>query len=165
MYGETKSWQSELAKTSAIEKKGRQITMLYTKLLHPPILKALASAGHGSKILLADANYPLSTHTYPHAERVYLNLSPGLLAVTDMLAALLTAIPVEAARVMQTDDGSEPPIYTNFRSLLPELELQKVARAAFYDLARQDDVALVIASGEQRLYANLILTIGVVKPE
>jgi L-fucose mutarotase len=48
---------------------------------------------------------------------------------------------------------------------LPALELQKVERAAFYNLAKGNDVALVIASGEQRLYANLILTIGVVKPE
>lgn len=138
--------------------------MLYTKLLHPLILRALASAGHGSKILLADGNYPLSTHTSMDAEKVYLNLSPGLLTVTDILTAVLSAVPVEAAQVMQTHDRSEPAILTDFRRLLPELALDGVERFAFYQLAKQDDVALVIASGDQRLYANILLTVGVVPP-
>jgi L-fucose mutarotase len=35
-------------------------------------------------------------------------------------------------------------------------------RFAFYEMARQSDVSLVIATGEQRVYANLLLVIGVV---
>ena len=38
-------------------------------------------------------------------------------------------------------------------------------RFAFYDACRDSDTALVIASGEQRIYANILLTIGVVPPE
>jgi len=34
---------------------------------------------------------------------------------------------------------------------------------AFYEAAHHGDVALVIQTGEQRIYANLLLTIGVVK--
>ncbi len=138
--------------------------MLYTSLIHPPILKALAAAGHGSKVLIADGNYPLATHTHSGAEQVYLNLSPGLVTVTDILTAVLTAVPVEAAQVMQPSNGSEPGIFADFRRLLPELDLQGVQRFTFYDLAKQDDVALVIASGDQRLYTNILLTIGVVPP-
>jgi L-fucose mutarotase len=38
-------------------------------------------------------------------------------------------------------------------------------RQAFYDAVRLDaDTALVITTGEQRIYANPILTIGVVPP-
>jgi L-fucose mutarotase/ribose pyranase (RbsD/FucU family) len=33
----------------------------------------------------------------------------------------------------------------------------------FYEAGRQPDVALVIQTGEQRIYGNLLLTIGVVK--
>lgn len=136
--------------------------MLSTTLIHPQILKALAAAGHGSKVLIADGNYPLSTHTASGAQRVYLNLSAGLLSVTDIVTAVLTAIPVEAAQVMQPPDGSDTAIFADFRRLLSGLDLQGVQRFAFYDLAKQNDVALVIASGDQRLYANILLTIGVV---
>ncbi|RAD07556.1 RbsD or FucU transport, partial [Burkholderia multivorans] len=37
-------------------------------------------------------------------------------------------------------------------------------RFAFYDLARSRDLGLVIATGDQRQYANLLLTVGVVVP-
>lgn len=138
--------------------------MLRSQLLHPTILQALAGAGHGSTILIADGNYPLSTNTNPQATRVYLNLRPGLVSVTDILATILTAIPIEAAHVMQTADGSEPEIYAEFRQLLPTLSLTPVERFAFYERARQHDLALAVLSGDQRLYANILLTIGVIPP-
>jgi L-fucose mutarotase len=138
--------------------------MLKTQLLHPTILKALAQSGHGSMVLIPDGNYPFNTGTNPAAEHVFLNLSPGLVTVTQVLDTLLTAIPVEAAHVMQPDDGSEPPIFAEFRQRLPALTLQKLKRFAFYDFARTLNVSLVVATGDQRLYANLLLTIGVVPP-
>jgi L-fucose mutarotase len=138
--------------------------MLYTKLTHPAILEALASAGHGSRVLIADGNYPLSTGTASAARRVYLNLTPGVVAALDVLECVLSAIPVEVAHVMRPDDGSEPDIFAEFRERLFGVELQGVERFAFYDLARQPDVTLAIATGEQRLWANILLTIGVVQP-
>jgi L-fucose mutarotase len=65
---------------------------------------------------------------------------------------------------MATADGSEPPIWSEFRALIPENPLQLVERFAFYAAASEKDVALVIATGEQRIYANVLLTIGVVPP-
>ena len=138
--------------------------MLRTTLLHPVILHALASAGHGSMILIADGNYPLATGAHPAAERVYLNLSPGVVGVTAVLEAILTAIPVEAAQVMRPAEGREPDIFADFRQLLPSLTLQGLERFAFYEQARGRDVALAVATGEQRLYANILLTIGVRTP-
>ena len=93
--------------------------MLRTTLLHPTMLHALASSGHGGMILIADGNYPLATSSHPNAERVYLNLSPGVIPVTTVLEALLTAIPVEAVHVMQPHDGSEPEIFTNSAVCFP----------------------------------------------
>ncbi len=136
--------------------------MLKTKLIYPGILAALGSMGHGSKVLIADGNYPFSTNTNPGAAHVYLNLRPGLVSVTDALEAVISAIPVEAVYVMQPADGSTPGIYAEFNALLSGHELQRVERFAFYDLARQSDVGLVIATGETRIYANIMLTIGVV---
>jgi L-fucose mutarotase/ribose pyranase (RbsD/FucU family) len=43
-----------------------------------------------------------------------------------------------------------------------EVSFEAVERLAFYDLARTPDVAVVIATGDTRQYANLLLTIGVV---
>jgi len=68
--------------------------MLRYKLIHPQILAALGGAGHGSQVLIADGNYPFATGAPAGAQRVYLNLAPGLLTVTDVLAALVDAIPV-----------------------------------------------------------------------
>ena len=45
-----------------------------------------------------------------------------------------------------------------------EIVLHPIERFAFYETARGTDVALVIATGEQRIYANILLTIGVVLP-
>jgi L-fucose mutarotase len=136
--------------------------MLRTTLLHPDILSALGSAGHGSKVLIADGNYPFSTGSPATAQKVFLNLKPGMVKVTDVLEALVESIPIETAMVMVPDDKSDQPIFSEFRGMLPkQIDLTKITRFAFYDLARNSDTALVIATGEQRIYANLLLTIGV----
>ena len=138
--------------------------MLKTRLLHPEILQALGEAGHGAQVLIADGNYPLATRSNPAARHVYLTLAPGQLTVTDVLEVILESIPVEADHVMGPDDGSEPGIYDDFRRVLPELTLERHERFEFYDMARSPDCALAIATGEQRIYANILLTIGVVMP-
>jgi L-fucose mutarotase len=138
--------------------------MLRYQLLHPEILAALGSAGHGSQVLIADGNYPFETRSNPAARRVFLNLAPGLLTATDVLSVLVDAIPIEAAHVMVPDAGEEPPIFGEFRALLGGLELYILRRFEFYDAARAPDLALVIATGERRIYANILLTIGVVPP-
>lgn len=138
--------------------------MLTTELLHPEILEALGSSGHGGKVLIADGNYPFVTRANPAAKRVYLNFTPGKLNVVEILEVLVKAIPIESADVMMPDGDDEPSIFADFRRLLPDLELKKNARFPFYDLARDPDCCLVIATGEQRIYANILLTIGVVAP-
>ena len=72
--------------------------MLTTTLLHPEILHALARAGHGSRILIADGNYPVGTTLGKNSALVHLNLRPDTLTVDEILEALLTAIVVEEAR-------------------------------------------------------------------
>jgi L-fucose mutarotase len=138
--------------------------MLKQRLTHPDILEALASAGHGSKILIADGNYPASTCLGDNAGLVYLNLAPGKPTVTEVLDILLTAVPIEEAAVMSPGEGPEPTIFQEFRSLLPEMPLTKYDRFEFYEEASGPETCLQIVTGEQRIYANLLLTIGVVTP-
>jgi len=139
--------------------------MLKGKLIHPEILSILGAAGHGSKVLIADGNYPFSTGSLDTSPIVFLNLTPGLCTVTQVLEAVLDAIEIEAAEVMVPDDGSRPPIFSEFENLLPDtIKLTNRERFEFYDLVKSSDTALVIATGEQRIYANLLLTIGVRHP-
>lgn len=144
------------------------------RLLHPGILEALAGAGHGSQVLIADGNYPASTTRGPNAALVHLNLSPDVVRVTDVLEVLLDILPVEGAAVMAYATGEpngltdEPPIWSDFRRLLAEsgsdVKLELIERFRFYQRAREPDVALVVATVDQRTYANLLLTVGAVSP-
>lgn len=139
--------------------------MLTYRLLHPEILRALAEAGHGARVLIADGNYPLATRSPSTARRVFLNLAPDMVRVTDVLDVLHEAIPIESAHVMAPADGTEPAIFAEFRALLPGVSLEPLDRFAFYEAATAPDVALAIATGERRIYANLLITIGVVAPD
>jgi L-fucose mutarotase len=148
--------------------------MLKTSLIQPQVLGALGRLGHGSRILLSDGNFPHATATPASAERVFLNYSPGVLGVLDVLGPLLTAVPIEAASVMEPNRQGpyamegDPPIFADFQTMLEPAgvqSLERIERFAFYDAAKSSDVGLVIATAEQRIYANLLLTIGVVQPD
>lgn len=140
--------------------------MLKTKLLHPEILKALASSGHFSQVLIADGNFPVASRSHPAAAKVFLNLMPGTVKTTEVLEALLDTIPVQEAAVMETPNGVEAPVIADYRSMLPrEIGINRMERYAFYDAASSPNTTLVIATGDTRRFANLLLTIGVVKLE
>lgn len=138
--------------------------MLMQRLIHPEILAALASAGHGAKVLITDGNYPASTCLGDNADIVYLNLAPGKPGVVEVLDILLTAMIVEDAAVMTPESGEEPAIFQEFRSLMPDVSLTKYERFEFYEEASGPETCLQIVTGEQRIYANLLLTMGVVTP-
>ena len=139
--------------------------MLRYPLLHPPLLRSLAATGHGSTILIADANYAHATNVAPGADLIYLNLRPGMIAIDDILTTLLTAVPIESVRSMRPDDGSTPEFWQDYERLLgPDLPLEPVERFAFYRECREPDLALCIASGDTRHYANLLLTVGALPP-
>ncbi len=138
--------------------------MLKTKLLHPPLLRSLSEAGHGAQILIADGNFPVSTATPPSATKIFLNLMPGVLDVSEVLDALTDTIPVEKAMMMTPVDGSAVPVHDEFRRLLPsETAVSSKPKPEFYEAVASSQTALVIATGEQRRFANLLLTVGVVK--
>lgn len=146
--------------------------MLKGKLIHPQILETLGRAGHSSQVLIADGNYPFASKLGPNARLVNLNLSPGVVTCPQVLEALVTVIPIEAAYVMQyATTGphalrADPPVWNEFRKILhdagADVELKPIERSEFYKTAGMPDVVLTIATGEQAVYANLLLTIGVV---
>lgn len=136
--------------------------MLKSSLLHPDLLRSLASAGHGSKVLIADSNFPFNTGKHHDATVVYLNLCPGKLLATEVLEALANEIPIEAAEVCAPDSGPEPAIYQEFKALLPGREVGKKARSNFFEHSRSQECCLVIATGDERPCSSILITIGVV---
>lgn len=145
--------------------------MLRSELLHPDISQIVARAGHSSKVLIADGNYPASSAIGPTAQLVSLNLAPGLVTVAQVLRVLLTAIPIEAVSTMGMPDDdphrleNEPPVWNDYREILKSagaaVELSAIQRWDFYDAVASRDHVLTIQTGDQALWANLLLTIGV----
>ena len=145
--------------------------MLKHQLIHPKISEVLARAGHHAKILIADGNYPVSTRRGPNAELVCLNLSPGVVTCAQVLQAVLSAVPVDHANTMgiPPDDPyaqkGEPPVWNEFRTILAQNGLKPgllrpVEKWDFYKAVESPDHVLTIQTGDQALWANLLLTMG-----
>jgi L-fucose mutarotase len=137
--------------------------MLLNYLLQPEILLALAKAGHGSRVLIADGNYPVATEALPSVSKVYLNLCRGLVTVPSVLEVLVKTIPIESAIVMAPPDDRYPPVHTELKKLLPDgIAVVRKKREEFYSEVKQPATTLIIATGEERRFANIIVTVGVV---
>lgn len=135
-------------------------------LLGPDLLATLRAMGHGDEIVIADANFPASF------------LGPRLIRVdgrtaTDVLDAVLTLMPLdefvdEAAFGMAVvgDPQAREPIYGLFEEIIsrhePRMGLSRLERFAFYERARQ--AAVIVQTGETRLYGNIILKKGIIRP-
>ena len=144
--------------------------MLKTTLTHPEILRVLARAGHHSKILIADGNYPASTKRGPNAEVISLNLSPGVVTVAQVLRAVLSAVPVDHVNTMgiPADDPyaqhGEPPVWKEYREVLAQaglkLKLEPILKWDFYKHVESADHVLTIQTADQALWGNVLLTMG-----
>ncbi|MGV3532228.1 MAG: RbsD/FucU family protein [Chthoniobacteraceae bacterium] len=144
--------------------------MLKHQLIHPKINEVLARAGHHSVILIADGNYPASTKRGPNAELVSLNLSPGLVTCAQVLKAILSAVPIDHINTMgiPADDpyaqAGEPPVWEEYREIVKEagaeLKLAPIQKWEFYEAVASADHVLTIQTGDQALWANVLLTMG-----
>lgn len=136
--------------------------MLKASIIHPPLLQALAEAGHGARILIGDANYPVTVKSNPLARRIFLNFIPGMIGGVDIVRAIAETVPIESALYMAPPDGSMPEIVAEYQEMIGGgVPFGKRDRFDFYDEACSDDTAVVIASGEQRIYGNLLIVVGV----
>jgi L-fucose mutarotase len=144
--------------------------MLKHQLIHPQINEVLGRAGHHAKILIADGNYPASTKRGPNAEVVCLNLSPGIVTVAQVLRAVLSAIPVDHVNTMgiPPDDPyakhGEPPVWAEFRQIIKaagiNVEMQPILKWDFYKAVESPDHVLTVQTGDQALWANVLLSVG-----
>ena len=134
------------------------------KILSPELLKALCEMGHGDEIVLADGNFPSENC----GRRV---IRADGLGGKEILDAVLTLLPLDTYAennflLMQTVDGDPiPSIWEEYRRIAEKhdgnVKEGKLERFAFYERAKQ--AYAVIATGEEAVYANIILKKGVVK--
>src|SRR4051794_41030564 len=144
--------------------------MLKHQLIHPKINEVLGRAGHHSAILIADGNYPAWNKRGPNAELVCLNLSPGLVSCAQVLKAILSAVAVDQINTMgiPPDDpyaqSGEPPVWNEFRSVITDAGLQlplvPILKWDFYKVVESPDHVLTIQTGDQALWANILITMG-----
>src|SRR3954449_6533688 len=123
--------------------------MLRHLLIHPKINEVLGRAGHHGKILIADGNYPASSAIGPNAELVSLNLMPGVVTCTQVLQALLSAIPIERANTMMYERTGpyalteDPPVWEEYRRTIREagldVELKPIEKWSFYKAVTTPD--------------------------
>jgi L-fucose mutarotase len=145
--------------------------MLRHHLLHPEINAVLGRAGHHSTILIADGNYPAASKRGPGAELISLNLMPGVVTCNQVLQAVLSAVPIEQIRTMETETSGpyalegDPPVWEDYRESIAgaglKLALEPIDKWAFYDAVATDDHVLTIQTADQQRYANILLSIGV----
>ncbi|MBU6173840.1 MAG: transporter [Planctomycetes bacterium] len=145
--------------------------MLKHTLIHPTINAILGQAGHHAKILIADGNYPASTKRGPNAELICLNLAPGIVNCSQVLEAILSAVPIDLINTMMytpddpyTLDG-DPPVWNDYRRIVKaaglSLELVPIAKWDFYKAVETPDHVLTILTADQQRFANILLSVGV----
>ena len=144
--------------------------MLKHRLIHPEINAILARAGHHAQVLIADGNYPCSTKKGPNAQLVHLNLAPGCVTVAQVLDAILSAVQIDHVNTMgiPADDSyaqaGEPPVWAEFSRVVAAngcaAQVEPILKWDFYKHVESPDHILTIQTGDQALWANVLLTLG-----
>ena len=137
--------------------------MLKTAVIHPTILEALARSGHFAQVVIADGNLPVGAMTGANSTTVHLNFRPGLLDALTVLEGILEVCPIQGAIVMEKPEEGDAEIHKSYQKLLGDITWNTMERWTFYDQIREPTTTLIIQTGEQRRFANIILTVGVVK--
>lgn len=137
--------------------------MLKTAVIHPTIMEALGRSGHFAQVVIADGNLPVGAMTGPNSITVHLNFRPGILDAVTVLEGILAVCPVQGAIVMEKPIEANADIHHVYQTLLGEVAWDEMERWAFYEQIKKPATTLIIQTGEQRRFANIILTVGVVK--
>ena len=134
-------------------------------LLGPELLRVLRAMGHGDEIVIADANFPSeSVHkTVIRADGV------DAVRMTQAIVSVLPLddfVPAAVFRMAVVDKPEEvPAIIEDFKYVLVKNRyrgpIEAIERFAFYERAKK--AFAVVATGETRLYGNLILKKGVIR--
>lgn len=137
-------------------------------IISPELLKILCEMGHGDEIVIADGNFP--------AESVGKNAKVVRMDghnVPEVLKAVLELIPLDQyvekpVRLMDrvTGDSADVSVWKEYEKIISAAEgrgaesIELLERFEFYRQAER--AYAIIATGERRQYANVILKKGCV---
>lgn len=134
------------------------------KVLSPELLKILCEMGHGDEIVIGDGNFPAASH----ANRL---VRADGIGVCEMLDAILQVFPLDQYDennfvLMQKCEGdaADTSIWNRYEAILkkhePNAAVSFEARFAYYERAKR--AYAIVATGEEKQYANIILKKGCV---
>lgn len=135
------------------------------KVISPDMIKVLMEMGHGDEIIIADGNFPSASC----AQRL---IRCDGHDVPEILDAILKFFPLDTysefpASVMEVvpGDPTKPTIWLEYKDIIKKhdtnfVNLGYIERFDFYD--RSKKAFAVIATSEKAIYANIILTKGIV---
>jgi len=135
-------------------------------ILSPELLATLMALGHGDQLVIADGNFPASSI----ARRLVRADGHG---VPPLLDAILQFFPLDtfvprpvALMAVVPGDNARTDIWQEYERIVKKWDprfngFEMVERLVFYERARA--AYAVLATGEPAIYANVILTKGVVK--
>lgn len=134
-------------------------------IISPDLMKVLMEMGHGDEIVFVDGNFPAAAN----AQRLVRCDGHN---VPELLDAVLPFFPLDTyseapATLMSVVPGDTvvPVIWDDFKEILnkhdgKEVNIEFVDRYAFYERAK--NAFAIVATSEKALYANVIITKGVV---
>ncbi len=142
------------------------------KLLSPEIIATLCEMGHSDVIVIGDANFPGKRFATEGGCKF---LRADGLSGTALLEAILSVIPCDTytehpVKLMQTMDCDRDlkiPIWDEYKSIVAKHDSRGgkaigfVDRFDFYEQAKQS--YCIIQSGEEAIYANVMIQKGVIK--
>ncbi|MDR3496594.1 MAG: RbsD/FucU domain-containing protein [Ancalomicrobiaceae bacterium] len=136
-------------------------------ILGPELLMILRAMGHGDEIAIVDGNYP----ALAHARRLV--RADGVDAVT-IADAILSVMPLDdfvdhaAFRPgLRNEPDRHEPIFAEFEAVVARHEpghaIVPLQGDAFYE--RVKGACAIVATTERRLFGNLVLRKGVIRPD
>ncbi len=138
-------------------------------LLSPDILKVIAEMGHQDSIVLGDANFPAQRY----AKHGAIVLRADGVGATELLDAILQLFPLDEYKEqpvllmeVPADQQVKTPIWKAYKDVVAKYDdrgadaVATLERSAYYEACK--DVYAFIQTGETALYANVMLTKGIV---
>lgn len=142
------------------------------KLMSPELLSTLCEMGHSDVIVLGDANFP--GKRFAHAGNCKFLRADGIPGAA-LLDAVLSMIPLDTyvehpvmlMAKMECDQDLEITIWEEYQKIVSKYDARGEKAVGFLERFRYYDMAqkayCIVQTGEEAIYANVMIQKGVVK--
>ena len=136
-------------------------------LLSPELLRVLRAMGHGDEIAVVDGNYPAEEH----AKRLVRLDGHGAPRILDAILSVLPVDDLVPEAIWRPAAYNDPQrmelVFEDFTAVVlkhePNHKIVPLVGDAFYSKVK--NAFAIVASGEPRLYGNIVIRKGVIYPK